>query len=187
MNGLLAAGLLANNNPLAAPPITQPLSQPSSATMTPFVLNPVQLSAASAQQLNQHFVNLATTLRNVDAAADSAHLSQQPPKQPEGVPPPPPVMKTSESTSSNISLCEPLAEKIRKLIEASNVRPLCDSSVENGITKVGVGVDVRFSFFLFLNFSLCIYLHFILFHFNSFISKLISYLYIMVILCLRMK
>ncbi|VDO37447.1 unnamed protein product, partial [Onchocerca flexuosa] len=127
MNSLLAAGLLANNNPLAAPPITQPLAQPSSATTAPFMLNPVQLSTASAQQLNQHFVNLATTLRrNVDVAADSSHLSQQPPKQPEGVPPPPPVMKPSESASNNISLCEPLAEKIRKLIEASNVRPMCD-------------------------------------------------------------
>lgn len=145
VNGLLAAGLLANNNPLAAPPITQPLAQPSSATTTPFMLNPVQLSAASAQQLNQHFVNLATTLRrNVDTAADSTHLSKQPPKQPEGVPPPPPVVKPSESTSSNISLCEPLAEKIRKLIEASNVRPLCDSSVEDGATKIGItAVDVR--------------------------------------------
>ncbi|VBB30680.1 unnamed protein product [Acanthocheilonema viteae] len=142
MNGLLAAGLLANNNPLAAPPITQPMGQPSSASTTPFMLNPVQLSAASAQQLNQHFVNLATTLRrNVDTVADSAHLSQQPSKQPEGVPPPPPVMKPSESTSSNISLCEPLAEKIRKLIEASNVRPLCDSSVEDSTTKIGVTVD----------------------------------------------
>ncbi|EFO19223.1 PHD-finger family protein [Loa loa] len=140
MNGLLAAGLLANNNPLAVPPMTQPLAQPSSATTTPFMLNPVQLSAASAQQLNQHFVNLATTLRrNVDTAADSTHLSQ-PSKQPEGVPPPPPVVKPTESTSSNISLCEPLAEKIRKLIEASNVRPLCDSSVEDG-GKNGVTVN----------------------------------------------
>ncbi|MCP9265731.1 hypothetical protein DINM_021107 [Dirofilaria immitis] len=112
MNGLLAAGLLANNNPLTAPPITQPLAQSSSAT-APFMLNPVQLSAASAQQLNQHFMNLATTLRrNVDMAADSA--PQQPPKQPEGVPPPP---------------------------AASNVRPLCDSSFEDGTTKIGVTVD----------------------------------------------
>ncbi|VDK64255.1 unnamed protein product [Onchocerca ochengi] len=142
MNSLLAAGLLANNNPLAAPPITQPLAQPSSATTAPFMLNPVQLSTASAQQLNQHFVNLATTLRrNVDIVADSSHLSQQPPKQPEGVPPPPPVMKPSESTSNSISLCEPLAEKIRKLIEASNVRPMCDSSVEDGTTKIDVTID----------------------------------------------
>uniref|UniRef100_A8PXV2 PHD-finger family protein n=1 Tax=Brugia malayi TaxID=6279 RepID=A8PXV2_BRUMA len=142
MNGLLAAGLLANNNPLAAPPITQPLAQPSSASTTPFMFNPVQLSAASAQQLNQHFVNLATTLRrNVDTAADSAHLSQQSSKQPEGVPPPPPVIKPSESVSSNISLCEPLAEKIRKLIEASNVKPLCDTSVDDGTAKIGVTMD----------------------------------------------
>ncbi|KAK6110911.1 Zinc finger C3HC4 type (RING finger) family protein [Brugia pahangi] len=142
MNGLLAAGLLANNNPLAAPPITQPLAQPSSASTTPFIFNPVQLSAASAQQLNQHFVNLATTLRrNVDTAADSAHLSQQSSKQPEGVPPPPPVMKPSESVSNNISLCEPLAEKIRKLIEASNVKPLCDTSVDDGTAKIGVTMD----------------------------------------------
>uniref|UniRef100_A0AAF5PI03 RING-type domain-containing protein n=1 Tax=Wuchereria bancrofti TaxID=6293 RepID=A0AAF5PI03_WUCBA len=139
MNGLLAAGLLANNNPLAAPPITQPLAP---ATTTPFILNPVQFSAASAQQLNQHFVNLATTLRrNVDTSVDSAHLSQQSSKQPEGVPPPPPVIKPSESISNDISLCEPLAEKIRKLIEASNVKPLCDLSVEDGTAKIGVTVD----------------------------------------------
>lgn len=153
VNGLLAAGLLANNNPLAAPPITQPLSQPSSATTAPYMLNPMQLSAASAQ-LNQHFVNLATTLRrSVDTAPDSSHLSQQPHKEPEGVPPPPPVVNSSESTVSNISLCEPLAEKIRKLIEASNVRPLYDSSVEDGTTKVGVTVDVRFHCFLLFYFT----------------------------------
>uniref|UniRef100_A0A0R3RUZ8 RING-type domain-containing protein n=1 Tax=Elaeophora elaphi TaxID=1147741 RepID=A0A0R3RUZ8_9BILA len=165
MNGLLAAGLLANNNPLAAPPITQPLGQPSSATTTPFMLNPVQLSAASAQQLNQHFVNLATTLRrNGDTTTDSAHFSQQPPKQPEGVPPPPPVMKPSESTtSSNISLCEPLAEKIRKLIEASNVRPLCDSSVEDGTAKIGITIGVRFYCCLIL--LPCV--NSLLFHFTS--------------------
>uniref|UniRef100_A0A915PIW4 RING-type domain-containing protein n=1 Tax=Setaria digitata TaxID=48799 RepID=A0A915PIW4_9BILA len=138
MNGLLAAGLLANNSSLTAPPMTQPLSQPSSATPAPFMLNPVQFSAASAQQLNQHFVNLATSLqRNVDTAVDPVQqLPQQPPKQPEGVPPPPPVIKPPESSSTNISLCEPLAEKIRKLIEASNVRPLCDSSVEDNATVV---------------------------------------------------
>ncbi|VDK80067.1 unnamed protein product [Litomosoides sigmodontis] len=136
MNGLLAAGLLANNNSLAAPPITQPLGQPPSAATTPYMLNPMQLSAASAQQLNQHFVNLAATLRrSVDTIPDSPHLSQQPHKEPEGVPPPPPVVKSSESAISNISLCEPLAEKIRKLIEASNVKPLCDSSIEDGTAK----------------------------------------------------
>ncbi|VDN19103.1 unnamed protein product [Gongylonema pulchrum] len=89
MNNLLAAGLLANSNPLAAQSIAQPLTQPSPAPTAPFVLNPT-------------------------------------PKPPEGVPPPPPFEKPS-IPPNNLSVCEPLAEKIRKLIEASSVRPLCNS------------------------------------------------------------
>lgn len=137
MNSLLAANLFASGNPLAGPPITQPLSQPSSCPAAPFLLNPVQLPT-SAHQLNQHLVNLATTLhqqqhRNpvTTPVLSAPQSSLQPPKPPAGVPPPPPVPKPSDPGPSNASVCEPLAEKIRKLIEASSVRPLCEPIVED--------------------------------------------------------
>ncbi|VDN03298.1 unnamed protein product [Thelazia callipaeda] len=148
MNGFLAAGLLASNNPLGAPPITQPLApQPSSAATAQFILNPMQqLSAASAHHLNQHLVNLTSTLQEQQSrkTPDTTQLSQDSVKQPEGVPPPPPVMKPPEPVSSNnTSLYEPLAEKIRKIIEASNVKPLCDSNIEDGFTNSTTVIEDR--------------------------------------------